>query len=144
MRILSWFHYAFALVMMLLSLIPLFIGFGEYGAILRESNDPALSFLFTHEDFVIGVSGFIYLYVLGVFPEMYVGWSCRKKSTRPEKLLPTLLLSGIQIIFRCFSLLRAGITAVDWLSVYNLTVNIVTFSLALWMRLEYNRQKARK
>ena len=67
--------------------------------------------------------------------EVYLGLSCRRKANHPEKLLFTLVFSGIRVVMALFTFMRAGTANTVWYDTgYTLALNLATFLLALQMK----------
>lgn len=140
MNVLGWFHYACAILTALFIALIFLAGVGRFGAELQKSTSPTLEFLKPYDGMVAGVSMIVIL-VIGLIIESFLGWSCRRKARRPEKITLTIVLSGAQTLFSIVSILRQGFANVYWLDAgYTLALNVVTFSLALWMKAEYRRR----
>lgn len=140
MNILGWFHYACAVLTALFIALILLVGVGRFGAELQKSDAPSFEFLKPYDGDVAGVSMIVIL-VIGMIIESFLGWSCRRKARRPEKITLTIVLSGAQMLFSIISILRQRFANVYWLDAgYTLALNAVTLSLALWIKAEYRRR----
>ena len=141
MNVLGWFHYLLMILILLITIPTIIVGPEQFGLMVKEKNNPVLSFLNQYSDEVAGLTAIILLFI-SVITEFYLGWSCRRKARRPEKLLLTLALSGAKTLFSLFTVLRGGLLSVNWLdTVYSLFLNLITFLLAFWIRREYNRNR---
>ena len=141
MNILGWFHFAwFILALVFIALIVL-VGIDRFGTEFQKTSNPMFDSLRVFDGNVAGWS-VIFVLAIGMFIELFLWWSCRRKARHPEKIWITLIISGAQILLSVFSMLRKGLANVIWLdSGYTLALNVVTFSLALWMRMEEKRRQ---
>ena len=107
------------------------------GAGIRERNSELLPFLNMYDDWDYGM-GVIIILFMQMMIELFLGWSCRRKSTRPEKLLLTLVLSGIRILTSLYTLLKSGMDINILMDAgYTLLLNLLTFFLAFRIRREH-------
>ena len=140
MMTLSWFHFAFAIVLFIMCFFLSF-AVNELGAAIHRQNSEALSFLDGYDDQVTGLSA-ITILVIEMCIELFLGFSCRKKAKHPEKLLLTIILSGGKAIYGLISILLCGTSSVGWIdAITSLVLNTVTFLLAIWLKTAYDRHR---
>ena len=141
MRLLGIFHYLLG-AFLIWMIVMLFIGGPEMlGALVHEQNSPNFAFLDKYDDWVTGMS-FITILMIQAAMELFTGWSCRRKSLHPDKMMLTLLLSGAGVLGSAFTLLKAGFhTNVILDAGYSLLLNLVTFLLAFRIRRDFIRSR---
>ena len=141
MKVLGIFHYILALLLLAMIALLLVAGVRVLGASIHASGSPDLAFLDEYDDQFTGITGIVIL-VLQFFTELFTGWSCRRRAKHPDKMLLTLILSGGNVLFSLFSLFSSGLANVEWAGfLYSLTLNVITFMLALWIKRAYDRHR---
>jgi len=140
MRLLGVFHYLRGALLLLLLIVFAAIGPETIWTALQESSSSPFAYLEEYDAWVAGMS-ILTLVFLQMVTELFIGWGCRRNSTRPHKLLLTLILSGISSVSSLFSLITAGmINPINCLEpAYALAINLITFLLSFRIRQQYRQ-----
>ena len=137
MRFLGIFHYILGILLLLIVALLGTLGPVKLWEAVQARNSIDFAYLEQYDPWVAGMSILTLLFAQAAI-ELFVGRSCRRKSTRPQKLLLTLILSGISTLAAVFALLKAGSDPIAYLDpAYALLINLITFLLAFRIRWEY-------
>ena len=144
MRLLGIFHYILGILLLLMLILLGTLGPVKFWEAIQARNSIDFAFLDQYDPWVAGMS-ILTLIFLQAAIELFVGWSCRRKSTRPQKLLLTLILSGISTLTNLFTFIKAGADPIAHLDpAYALLINLITFVLAFLIRREYSRSSEKQ
>ena len=141
MRVLGILHYVLAVFLLVIIIMILIVGPERLGAAIHERHNASLSALNRVDDRTAGITAIVLLVIqFGI--EVFLGWSTRRRSRRPDRMLTKLLLSGGSIVITLYSLIRTGFAGTEWISsLYTLALHTATFLLALWIKRGYDRQR---
>ncbi|MBR2259421.1 MAG: hypothetical protein IJ899_19225 [Blautia sp.] len=141
MRLLGIFHYLRAAMLLFLLIVFAAIGPETVWTAIQESNSSPFAYLEKYDAWVAGMS-ILTLVFIQMATEFFVGWGCRRNSTRPRNLLLMLILSGISSVGSLFSFITAGMTnPINCLDpAYALLINLITFLLSFRIRQQYKNQ----